>query len=303
MLDNVLSFGLQGMLNAITSSPQALLYPGIEQISRLPDVPAPSVWEIQSHNYFECAYVEAGRCVMVLADQAYQLHPDSICIIPPGKEHYEVPANPQEKYTIIWLSLSANRLYAHETKYMGVPDEFVKTRSSEVYISNSLKELFNAICQETEAKDLLAYCVLKSYFTAVIALILRQSASYEHHRPLSEHPDKLISAATAYIESHYQEPELNIEHIAKSIALNPKYFIEYMRKRTGITPYSYLLRVRMQKAHEYLVTTERSIINISELVGFTSPYHFSATFKRLFGLSPSQFRAQRAIGPDLLSNN
>ncbi len=296
MRNDVLALGLQGMLQTVTMASQpSLLWPGAELPSCLESVPSPSVWERQSHDFDELAYVESGNCVIVLDDKAYPVNTGSICIIPPGAAHYEAPVEHGGDYKLIWLGFISFNLFAHETAYSEVRRELLKTRSNAAWVSDDIKSLLGAIYREAEAQKTLAAVVIRSYFTALLALLLRQAQKQDPSSDLGAHPDPIVRAMAAYVRQCYADPDLTVGRIAAHVALSPKYFIEYMHKQTGFTPYNYLLQIRLEKARQYLTTTDWSVNRISEEVGFTSPYNFSATFKRLTGISPKQYRSDGNI--------
>ena len=61
----------------------------------------------------------------------------------------------------------------------------------------------------------------------------------------------------------------------------------------GSTPRRYLEERRIEHAARALVETEQTIAQIAQSVGYSDPYHFSRVFKRVMGMPPKQYRAQR----------
>ena len=63
------------------------------------------------------------------------------------------------------------------------------------------------------------------------------------------------------------------------------------------TPYRYMLRRRMDLAHQLLCNTAMPIGAIGEASGYDDPFYFSRVFKRYFHRSPERFRAEQRGGP------
>lgn len=292
MKRDVLTLGLRSMLHML-NDPQSpgLLLPGAgNQATQVKSLPSPSVWQSQSHDFDEIAYVAEGDCVMVFGETGYRAQAGSICIVPPGSVHYEAPSDPTDAYKVIWLGLTSSRIVAHETAYSTSTRRLEKTAAGGAWVSNDLKPLLNAVYHEMQKQRMMSTLVIKGYVMAIIGLLLRNAKQQETTPPLLAHPDPIVQRTAAYIERHYANPGLTVTSMAAHVALSSKYFIGYMHREAGCTPYRYLLQVRMNKACRYLITTEWPVVQISEAVGFTSPYHFSATFKRFSGVSPTQYR-------------
>jgi AraC-like DNA-binding protein len=291
---DVLAYGLQTMLHSVTEAQHtSLIWPGVEIPSRLEHSPAPTVWKPETHSNIQIAYVDSGHCVMVLNERAYLLQEGDICIIPPGTEHYEAFAAVNSDYALIWLGLDQSHIHAHETVYAADRQRLFKTCRNKALLSAdvNIEYLLEALYDEIEMHNPQTAVMIKSYFIALLGLLTRQMAKQGYScSDLEKHPNPVVHAMADYIMQHYDDPDLSLDHLAAIVSFNPKYFIEYIRKQTGLTPYYYIRYVRMEKAKQYLNGTNWSIDRISEAVGFTSPYHFSVAFKRSIGLSPKQFR-------------
>ena len=95
--------------------------------------------------------------------------------------------------------------------------------------------------------------------------------------------------AIEYMHKHYAE-QISVESTAEAIGISKTYFSQTFKKETGYSFSEWMQKYRMQKACELLTNTNYKIYEISEMVGFTDQAYFSVTFKRLFGVSPYQFR-------------
>ena len=95
-----------------------------------------------------------------------------------------------------------------------------------------------------------------------------------------------------YLEEHYSDSMLSISSMAEKFGFSESYFSVLFKDTLG-EPYStYLENLRLNKAGELLRTTEHSIEDISQMVGYNNSTTFRRAFKRVKGLSPQQFRSQ-----------
>ncbi|QDP39633.1 response regulator transcription factor [Radiobacillus deserti] len=92
-----------------------------------------------------------------------------------------------------------------------------------------------------------------------------------------------------YVNQHYAEP-LGLTELAEHFHFNPSYLSNYFSTHHGEGFSEYVNKVRITKACELLKKSKQSISNISEEVGYSDPSYFSKVFKKMVGVSPSQFR-------------
>lgn len=83
----------------------------------------------------------------------------------------------------------------------------------------------------------------------------------------------------------------SLEEFAAHLNLSKYHFARTFKKITGYPPMDYFNRLKIQKACELLDTSSMSIKEISQLLGFGSPYYFSASFKHIVGSSPKVYRS------------
>jgi AraC-like DNA-binding protein len=83
-----------------------------------------------------------------------------------------------------------------------------------------------------------------------------------------------------------------VPEIARSLGVSYSHFRRQFRRSTGISPRQYQLRIRLQRAQRLLGATGDTLKEISERLGFSSPFHLSSSFKAAFGVCPSSWRRQ-----------
>ena len=101
------------------------------------------------------------------------------------------------------------------------------------------------------------------------------------------------SAAVAeilqYMEQNYASP-ITLDALSGLVHLNRSYVSHLFKKETGSNLYDYLLRMRLEKAKELLVTSPDSVQQIGCRVGISDSAYFSRLFKKQVGISPAEFR-------------
>jgi YesN/AraC family two-component response regulator len=98
------------------------------------------------------------------------------------------------------------------------------------------------------------------------------------------------SAATAFVESHYQRPGLKLADVAKHANISTWHCCRIIRQRHGMTFREYLAKLRVAKAQIALVSTTLSIKEIAFSVGYTNVASFCRQFREVAGHSATHWR-------------
>ena len=106
---------------------------------------------------------------------------------------------------------------------------------------------------------------------------------------------KVIESAEKYLQTNICDPFLNIGEVARNSNVSEAYFRRMFKEKHNMSPYQYILEIRINKAKEMLLLDEASISEISEACGFSNLYSFSRTFKESVGVSPMTFKKRHLV--------
>jgi AraC-like DNA-binding protein len=98
-----------------------------------------------------------------------------------------------------------------------------------------------------------------------------------------------VHAARSYLDRNLVD-DIDLHVLGRAVALSPFYLSRLFRQEFGIPPHAYLSRVRLEHGAELLATTPLSVTQISARVGWQSVSHFTARFRRHFGVTPTAYR-------------
>jgi AraC-like DNA-binding protein len=110
-----------------------------------------------------------------------------------------------------------------------------------------------------------------------------------HKKPLLLQGNSMSAKAIRFMKANIEKP-ISIHDIAASVDLSPFYFSRKFKQETGDTPANFLIRLRVNKAAEWLRTTDHSVADIAFNLGYENPSSFSQLFTRRTGMTPLQFR-------------
>jgi two-component system response regulator YesN len=125
------------------------------------------------------------------------------------------------------------------------------------------------------------------------SVLTQALACRDKHSPMRH--SAAVRKACQYIEANYHRPETMLRDVAEHVQLSNNHFCTVFSQDMEMTFIEYLTSLRMDKAKEYLKTTELSSSEIAERIGYTDPHYFRYLFKRHVGSNPRDYRAgQRA---------
>jgi AraC-like DNA-binding protein len=101
-----------------------------------------------------------------------------------------------------------------------------------------------------------------------------------------------VDRAIGFMREHVQDA-LTLDACANAAGVGKPYLIRLFRQHVGVPPMHYHLRLKMETARYLLDTTGEPVREIAGRLAFWDEFHFSRTFKKLTGLSPSEYRRRR----------
>lgn len=167
------------------------------------------------------------------------------------------------------LAIVFNTLLRKSIESEGIDEYFIHKTSENfaIKIENSLtiRELINLM------SDMVAdYCdLVNEYNTRVYS--------------------ELVSNAITYIKLNFKK-EISLNNIAKELFIHPTYLAKKFKQETEKTVSEYVNEIRIKEAQFIIMVTEFKIEDIAYYVGYNDKKYFSKTFKKVTGVSPSEYR-------------
>ena len=128
-----------------------------------------------------------------------------------------------------------------------------------------------------------------SHLLAILVALGRAKAGSDQPQSVGRGQGDAVEAAMAFIDAHHKEP-LRLEDIAASAGLSPHYVSELFAARSGMSPWRWLTRVRIDRAKRLLKDTRMTVTEAGREAGFADPSYFARVFRQQEGLSPSAWR-------------
>ncbi|AJS59395.1 AraC family transcriptional regulator [Paenibacillus sp. IHBB 10380] len=181
-------------------------------------------------------------------------------------------------------------------KLMETDNPFQKQYSFAPHDPISLFNNIKLMDKEWQRADTLEKLHVKTLFYQFVYELLRQ---YQQGNNAIK-PD-LVTQAIHYIHEHYRE-HITLESLVEMLDCNSRQFLRMFKSQKSTSPIDYLIHFRVNKAKELLLSTEFTLKEIADGVGYPDSYYFSRIFKKYEGVSPTSFK-ENARKMDTSRNN
>jgi AraC family transcriptional regulator of arabinose operon len=221
-----------------------------------------------------------GWCEM--AGRKHAVSRNQLLVLPVNTPHV-YGADNEAPWTIYWFHTVGSNVPIY-LELLGV------TRESPVVPLGGdvqLLSLFEDVLEGLEHGFTLTHLIYAAHsLTHLMGLILRHKDEFKYGGTSVR--DR-ITKSIEFMKGHLREP-LKVATLAALVNLSRSHYTTSFLRVTGYAPLSYLNHLRMQQAVQLLNTTDFSIKQISEQLGFSDQFYFSRAFSRMHNHSPSEHR-------------
>ena len=125
--------------------------------------------------------------------------------------------------------------------------------------------------------------LLKAYLLEILSRLLRMEEIEEEKRYSAE-----INKFIEYVMENYPQ-HIDIDKKALELGFSPNFFQKIFKKETGVTPFAYLLQIRMNEA-KILLSQGIQVKEVAKRVGYSDALYFGKVFKKQIGVSPAMYK-------------
>lgn len=104
----------------------------------------------------------------------------------------------------------------------------------------------------------------------------------------------VVEEAKKYMRKNLSK-NITLQDISEQFYINPYYFSQLFKKKTGDNYQNYLTRLRIDRAKKLLDETDLKIYEVCEMVGYTNNDHFNKIFQRIVGQKPREYRERNSV--------
>ena len=240
------------------------------------------------HDAYTIGLNESGLGQSLVRGMLVESPADSFNLINPGEVHTGQAADERGwRFRNLYISPALMQwLLEQLERNQPILPVFQKPVAHDPALRSHFLQVFQALVQATPL------------LTQQSLLLELMSHLLQHHSGIAVPPpaareSRAVALVRAYLEEHYTE-NVSIETLSQLSQLSPYYLIRCFRRQSGLPPHHYQRQVRLLKAKQALHTSQ-SLAAIASAAGFFDQSHFTRSFKRVFGVTPGQYRQGNSV--------
>ncbi|OPJ57624.1 AraC family transcriptional regulator [Clostridium chromiireducens] len=260
-----------------------------------------SVFPPHWHEQLLLMYIKKGELLLKCREERILAEQDSIAVVNPNEIHSIETLNSDLEYYLIkidLLLLLGNQSDLQQNIYT---EPLLKNRllfENKINYDDYIFGIMNNIIEEFQEKEEGYELVVRGLACQILIALLRR-----HKKTVPDQSEldmqyrrlKQIKPAITYMETHMAE-KITLVELSEVTHLSPNHFSRVFKIVSGFSPMEYLNRIRVQKAAQLLLNTNKTIVEIAMDTGFNDGNYFSRAFKKCRNETPSEFRERYLRG-------
>lgn len=258
----------------------------------------------ESHNFWEFVCVDKGEVTIGAGDQIYTLKKGDIAFHEPNEFHW-VKANGSIAPNLIVISFSSKSpIMNFFRKKILRTDDFARSLLARIiteagnFLEGRLDDPYQTVLRPKSSQPPASGQLIQLYLEELMIYFYRKYSDLS--TPADEKPDKpdktmkenidteVFNRVVAYLGQHLSG-RVTIETICKDNLIGKSQLQKIFSKKSGLGIIEYFSNMKIEAAKELIRTEQMNFTQISERLGYTSIHYFSRQFKKVTGMTPSEY--------------
>jgi AraC-like DNA-binding protein len=264
------------------------------------------------HDYFELVYVYSGEASFQIQDRSFTVRGGDLVMIGSTLYHRQLARIDGVKDRVVVLIFKPELIRTatangDDVEYLmpfySQNADFPHVIPAETTVPARIFELIKDMYAEFPVTSSRARLAVRTYLKMVLILLVNHYADYLGTRKTFRDKQQSIMRLRplfVWIDRHYADP-VTVEDAARICAMSASYFMRFFKQVTGESFLSYLNHFRVAKAQVLLATTDKSISEISQEIGFCDQSYFGMVFRKVVQTTPMCYRRRfgKPVADDL----
>lgn len=252
---------------------------------------------LHCHSKLELSMVKSGTGVYQIGDRIYDIEPGDIMMINNIEPHGIVLENGQALTNLV-IHFEPKFVWQEHNdfdhRYLQIffdrNASFSHKLDNDNPATSRIRALLLQMEDEFKNKESEYELMVKVQLLNILVLLLRHYGYVKKDsNDVNIHEIKIINQVTEYIDLHFDQ-EIKLKELADIAHMTPTYFSTFFKKYNGLSPVDYIIRRRISRSMDYLLATDKTILEISGLCGFNNSANYNKMFKKISAMTPSVFR-------------
>ena len=246
---------------------------------------------IHHHDFFEISIILQGESLYLIDNEWRTVRSGDILLFNPGVDHSEKQLLNTYSHQL-HIGIRNFKLHGLAQNHFPTTQSLLSMQDSQLKIFDKAWQLIEEFNQQQTNFNLMGKALVMEMMILILrSLEKKERLSDETQASQNDRMHQVVQLIMTYMENNYAK-DISIEQLATLYYVSPTYLSKIFKDLTGVSPINYLIQIRLKKAHELLTTDDLTVKEVAKAVGYEDAYHFSKSFKKHFGTSPSLVKKQ-----------
>lgn len=246
---------------------------------------------IHHHDFFEISIILQGESLYLIDNEWRTVRSGDILLFNPGVDHAEKQLLNTYSHQL-HIGIRNFILHGLAQNHFPTTQSLLSMQDSQLKIFDKAWQLIEEFNQQQTNFNLMGKALVMEMMILILrSLEKKERLSDETQASQNDRMHQVVQLIMTYMENNYAK-DISIEQLATLYYVSPTYLSKIFKDLTGVSPINYLIQIRLKKAHELLTTDDLTVKEVAKAVGYEDAYHFSKSFKKHFGTSPSLVKKQ-----------
>ncbi|HTK05771.1 MAG TPA: AraC family transcriptional regulator [Ktedonobacteraceae bacterium] len=242
--------------------------------------------------HHELIFVSGGKGSVLIEKKRYQIKEGMLFYIRPDVLH-SIERDIEDPASFLTVHFSYARVHFNDNKW-DITDEaeiLPLVPGQELQDYYAIEDIFKKLVDSWNAK-LPGYEFLsRTLFQQLLIAIAHNRKKQNQNYAISLKVEKIIQ----YMHQNIQH-KVTLTELSEMVHLSPFYLSKSFKNTTGYSIIEYFNKIKIDKAKELMIEGNKKVKEVAQVLGFSDEFYFSRMFKRIEGISPSEYASKNVHG-------
>lgn len=246
--------------------------------------------KLHHHDFFEISIMLQGEANYFIDGRWKTVRSGDILLFNPKVEHAEKQAFDAYSHQL-HIGIKNFQLSGLKENHFPTHGPLLSIQDGQFKIFDKAWQLIEEFNQQKTHFHLMGRALVMEIMLLILrSLEKEEQRAEETHTNQNDRMNQVVQLIITYMENNFAE-DISIEQLASLYYVSPTYLSKRFKDITDVSPINYLIQIRLNKARQLLENEEAlTVKEVAKAVGYEDAYHFSKSFKKHFGFSPSTVR-------------